>query len=356
MRKIFVFVVVLSIMGLTFSAVGAQGDNPVVVDGLEGPRQLFVDADGSLYIAESGSGGMIEVQGVFGPASGGGTATVTRVEAAGTRSTFLYGLQSRYEAGELLGATALTRHEGVFWLLMGQSALNAPFTYAAVALDPETLRVTQFIDIYGAEASQNPDGAIVDSNPVDIAVINDMLYIVDAGCNCVWRRSLEPNASFTALEVAHVWDNNPVPTAIAADGSGGYFVSFLTGFPFAEGSAMIEHYDANGALLATFTGLTTVVDVLSVDGTLYATEFARFGETGWMPETGRVVAVTPDGIATVAEGLTFPYGLAVDAGGRLLVSVNASYTPEGTGQVIALEIGAGGFEVAEPAATPEVGG
>lgn len=336
-RKITLAVVLLCALVLPLSLLNAQSSFPVVADQLNAPRQLFVTEAGSLFVAEAGAGGPYQIESNFGPALGGGSAAVTLVSPEGVQTNLLYGLHSRNAGGEFLGASALMEHDGVLWLALGQGDLRAPFSQAVVALDPETFRVQQFIDVYGAEAAQNPDAEIVDSNVVDLAVIGDSLYIVDAGCNCVWTRSLEPSTDFAALDVAQVWqEGNPVPTSITPDDEGGYYIGFLTGFPFPENGSRIEHYNAAGELVETFEGLTAVVDVLYADGTLYATEFGRFGEQGWTPGTGRVVTVSAAGVTPVAEGLNFPYGLAM-VGDALLVAINASYSQPGTGAVIVIQ-------------------
>ncbi|MBK8021497.1 MAG: hypothetical protein IPK19_08710 [Chloroflexi bacterium] len=78
-RKLLILMLVLGIM--TGAAVAQDED--VVATGLNNPRNVFLAADGTLYIAEAGAGGDSEVQGPFGPAAGGLTGQVSAVTADG---------------------------------------------------------------------------------------------------------------------------------------------------------------------------------------------------------------------------------------------------------------------------------
>jgi hypothetical protein len=134
-------------------------------------------------------------------------------------------------------------------------------------------------------------------------------------------------------------DDNPVPTSLDFGPDGDLYVGFLSGFPFAAEGSRIERWSPNGELVETYEGLTLVTDVLVDDeGVIYAVEHAAgFGDRGFIPDSGRVVIVTPgSGITPVLEGLRTPYGLAQGPAGRLVVSV-ATADASGTGMVIAVE-------------------
>jgi hypothetical protein len=311
------------------SAVSAQD---VIVEGLNDPRHMAVGPNGELYIAESGTGGDIAVEGVFGPAVAGDTAQITLIAPDGTRSVPVFGLPSRDEGGQIAGASGLLVADGLLWVALSQGTLLTPLSYGVVALDIDNrYRVRHFIDVYAAEAELNPDGGEIDSNPVDLAWdgTNRVLYIADAGCNCVWSWTEDGGLGlFTSWSV----DQNPVPTSVALAPESLY-VGFLTGFPFPTGGATVEQYSLDGTLTQTYEGFTAVVDLLFANDTLYAVEMAQFGDRGWTPDTGRVVDVLSG--EAYAEGLNLPYGLVMTENG-LLVTVNSAYLGAGAGSIVSL--------------------
>ena len=74
--------------------------------------------------------------------------------------------------------------------------------------------------------------------------------------------------------------------------------------------------------------------MLSADSTLYAVQLADgFGDKGFNADTGSVVKMTDSGSETVAEKLSFPYGIAESKDGQLFVSTNALGTVD-SGSVI----------------------
>ena len=83
----------------------------VWVTGLNGPRGLKFGPNGSLYVAEAGTGGTISTAGrcgqvipPVGPYKGGNTARISRIDSAGQRTTLASGLPSSVDAfGDLPG-------------------------------------------------------------------------------------------------------------------------------------------------------------------------------------------------------------------------------------------------------------
>jgi hypothetical protein len=355
MKRLLVFLMALAVVTVP---VAAQ-DNAAAGD-LNNPRQLFYDADGTLYIAEAGTGGDQMATGVFGNEQAyGATGRITVVSPEGEQSVLIDGLGSALSQPPYAayGPHAVYVDDTTIWVAMGEGPEAGTYDEtlifnALVGFDKETLEVVQNIDVKAqADTVNSPEDVPNNSNPVDLAVGADgTVYIANAGCNCI--------QSWTAdggLEVAATWateEDNPVPTSVAVDANGDLYVGFLTGFPWPAEGARIEKW-SGGELVETYNGLTTVTDVLvTADGTIYAVEHGvGQGADGAYGE-GRVVTVSADGVTPVMDGLMMPYGLAIDGEGNLVVSVNSAGEP-GSGQVIPVVMGATGEDMAEPEATEE---
>lgn len=317
LRKFAFFIAVMMVFVLPVTAQDGAG-------GLLNPRHITFGPDGSLYITQAGSGGDIEAQGPFGPAFAGASSGVSVIRPDGTQEWLLHSQSSLdWGFGDVLGVHAVYPAENSLWVLFGQGDRRNPFNYALVELDTENNRVLQFVDLYTFEATNNPDGEIIDSNPIDFAVAADgTIYIADAGANSVLKWTQDGG-----LELFQTWaENNPVPTSVEVDDEGSVYVSFLSSFPYGEGWSSVEKYSAAGELVETMGGLTAVVDLELHDGTLYAVELGRFGDEGWTPDSGRIVTVSADGVTPFAENLNLPFGMAFNSEGQMYVTLNSTYT------------------------------
>lgn len=319
----------------------------VVAEGLDNPRGINFDENGVLFVAEAGTGGDIDIAGPFGPAKLGFTAQIS-VVVDGEVTTLIDYLPSLNSGGapdappEIVGAMDVLPTADHVWVVMGHEMSGVAQAGTIVAFDRISLRPEMLFDPFGYEHEYDPDGTgELLSNSVSVAVAPDGMsaLIVDASGNTLYRASFDG-----ALDVVKSWENNPVPTAIdfSPDGSQ-YAISFLSGFPFATGATRIEVYDsATDELVTTYDGLTNLTDVMiDDDGTILAISYSEFnGETfSWIPNSGSMVAITPDGVLPVLTGLNFPYSIAKNpVNGSYNISINAVSNP-GEGSVIAFTAG-----------------
>jgi outer membrane protein assembly factor BamB len=343
MRKALLALLV-TLIGLLLSATAFAQDDPVA-SGLNNPRHLFIGSDGTLYIAEAGSGGDMAAQGPFGDVTAGLTAQLTAVSPDGEQSVAVPELVSMNAGfGQIEGLMSSYVTDSSIWLVLGMGTqeplVEGANVEAVVELDRETLDVLQVIDLRAAEVEGNPDEQEeIVANPADIAVSEDgTLYIPDASANALYSWTADGGLSLFASWVPEAGESQSVPDSVAIGADGTIYVGFLSGFPFAPGTARIEAYSADGELVETYEGLTLVTDVLvGTDGTLYAVELASgFGDTGYIADSGRVISVSADGVEVVAEGLNYPYGLAQDADGNLYVTINSAFVEPDSGAVIML--------------------
>ncbi len=338
MRKVFGLVVLLSLL-VVGSSVVAQEDN-VIVDGLENPRAIFFDDAGTLYIVDAGNGGTEEAPGDFGPVAYGYSSGVWTLEQGAEEPTGLItGLMSMGYFQSVVGAADVAVTEDTIWVLlaMGVNDDGQSHRSGIVAYDRETLEETAFVDLGAFEAENNPDSDEVVSNPNDMAVAPDgTVYIADSSGN-----SLLSWTEADGVQLVKAWEDLPVPTAVDVADDGSVYVSFLSAFPFDEGTARVEKW-VDGELAETYEGLTAVTDVfVAADGTVYAVQMSSgVGDIGWVPNSGKVVAIGADGTLTdIATDLNFPYDIAQDANGVLYITLNAAYSEAGTGQVVLLASG-----------------
>ncbi|KAB2866014.1 MAG: ScyD/ScyE family protein [Anaerolineae bacterium] len=325
----------------------AQDGPQSLVSGLNSPRALYVADDGTVYVVEAGMGGTTPT-GMTGPsgleALSGATGRVSTLAEDGTLTPVLSDLPSVDLGGsETAGPTAVAVTESSLWVMFNGGPMSHPLYFSLVELDAATHRIKTSIDLFSYEATENPDGKEVDCNPIDFAIAEDgTIYIVDAGGNDILTWTAEDG-----LQTLMVWENNDVPTSIDLGPDGNLYISFLTPFPFPEGGARIDVISPDGDLVKQYTGLTLAVNVaVTDDGAIYAVEFGRFDlsiadadTSPWVPNSGRVVMVSDDGVTPVAEGLNFPYALAQDADGNWLVTNSSAYSEPGSGEVLLIEAG-----------------
>jgi sugar lactone lactonase YvrE len=337
----------------------------LVVQGLNGPQGLHVDADGTLWVIDSGTGGDedVEYYNVHvlepAPATLGTTARILRLAPGGEPEVVatLPSLAVVHDQGQdfIGGGRVVTLDDAVYatvgaWHISLGESVTLPLQAQVVRIEadgPETVA-----DLWAHELAHNPDGTDNrESHPYGIAAGPDgMLYVADAAANALIR--VDPASGETATVAGFEglpgvfpspWRGgeaitDPVPTAVVFDASGAAYVSFLSGAPFFPGSAKIVRVTADGHVSDFATGLTMLTDLaLGPDGNFYALQFAVFTEQGPAPNSGAIYRVSPDGMAALlVEGLPFATAIALDGQGTGYVAINGIAIPD-AGAVLAFE-------------------
>ena len=200
----------------------------------------------------------------------------------------------------------------------GQSLQAPPHPPASVFLITRSGKgVRQIADLAAAEAAQNPDGAQIESNPMDLAKLGRYLIVADAAANTIWRVDIksgdvEPVAVLPSRTAQTQWlkdavgcsdpgsvdpefadtcglppemQSEAVPTTVAIGRNGYIYVGELSGFPAGPGMSRIWkiHPKAKNVDCATsdmckvvVDGLTSVIDInFAKGGRLIVVELDR---------------------------------------------------------------------------------
>jgi glyoxylase-like metal-dependent hydrolase (beta-lactamase superfamily II)/sugar lactone lactonase YvrE len=280
----------------------------------------------------------------------GSTARIVMVSPDGTQ-TDVATLPSILQGGEASGGSRLAMLDGVLYATSGAWLETAPGDrlplMAAVVAVGEDGSMEEVANTWDIEASENPDGFVLESHPYGLAASEDgLLWVADAGANTVL--TVDPESGEVSLVATldgvpsplpnaargDAMEMDPVPTGIVPDGEGGAYVSLLPGFPFLPGSAKVVHVSAEGEVSDYATGLTMITDLrMGPDGELYAVQLGEFTEQGPLPNSGAIWHIHEgEGSEVVFSGLSFPTSIDFDQEGAAYVTINGVGAP-GSGEV-----------------------
>ncbi len=170
------------------------------------------------------------------------------------------------------------------------------------------------------------------SNPFDLAVVADQMFVTDGGRNLVWKvdaptSSYAPLASFPNIPNPIFPVGPPsseaVPTGITYQ-DGALMVTLLRGAPFANGTSTVMAVDpSSGAQSAYIGGLKTAIDTQQLRRGDASTQLVLQHSYGPAPFFGGLGAVLrfdePSGPAQVIDNcLSLPTAMAWDAKTGLL--------------------------------------
>jgi sugar lactone lactonase YvrE len=353
-RRAAVAAVVAAVTALTALAGTAGASGGVAVEGLFNPRGIAATSWGGLVIAEQGAGAVtlalpsLGVQRTLATLPGGEETGPVDVAVAGLGLGFLgdtYVLMSGAEPGS--GDEPAPPFASLLRLkpFGGYTVVADIAAYQRTDPDPH--------DTEGNPTESNPNGlAILGGGGflVADAANNDLLLVrrdgsIDTVARFPTRIVPMPPGFPGPPEFPPAGTPIPseaVPTAVAVGPDGAWYVSQLTGFPFAPGSASIWRIEPgtsgaecpSAACTVFAAGFTNAIDLaFGRDGTLYVLEIATNGLLSEDP-TGALWAVRGSSRTELAPGqLLFPGGVAIGRDGALFVTTGAVFGP-GAGAVV----------------------
>jgi sugar lactone lactonase YvrE len=332
-------------------------DGEIVMGGLNGPQGLYIDAEGNLWVIDSGVGGdeTVEFYNVHilepAPATFGNTSRIIRMSPDGEQDVvaLLPSIAVAHPEGlDFIGGARLVELDGVIYATVGSWHFSIG-DEVTLPLQAQVVRIEDgagvtVADLWVHESEHNPDGDDNrESHPFGITAGPDgLLYVADAAANALI--SVDPASGETATVAGFdglpgVFPNrwrggelitDAVPTAVVFDDDGRIYASFLSCAPFIPGSAKVVQVSEDGVVSDFATGLTMLVDLtLGPDGNFYALQFGIFTEEGPVFNSGAIVRIYPDGSSElVVEGLPFATAIALDADGNGYVAINGVAIPD----------------------------
>jgi hypothetical protein len=349
-RRLLALATALSAAALT-AASATAATVTTVMSGLDSPRGLAFGPEGALYVAEAGRGGPAPCAPVArGFNCYGATGAVSRLWR-GEQSRVAQGLPSVQNpvTHESTGPHDISfqGRGGAFVTIGwgGDPAARAALGPAGAAFG-NVLKLEpsggwrSVADLSAVEASRNPAGGPVDSNPYGILAEAGDRYVTDAGGNDLLRLSADGSlsvvATFSSVAAPPPFlTAEPVPTAVERGPDGALYVSELTGVPFTDGAAGIYRIGADGTPSLVAAGLKTVTDfTFGSDGSMYVVEYAS--SPVFFGGPGLLVRIAPNGTrSVVTSALNHPTSVAYGPDGALYVSNNGDGV--GTGEVLRVQ-------------------
>jgi FtsP/CotA-like multicopper oxidase with cupredoxin domain len=310
----------------------------VAASGLASPRDMAWDADGTMYVVQSGTG-------VTDTSVGTAAAFVKIVD--GCPVEVASGLPSSTDPfRDVLGPSGLAFLDDTLYVLQTATGLYAEMDpdrpNGIYAVEPETRSLRLVADlttwIRDNPVKFTPGDANELGEPFRILAADGGFWVLEANRGEVLRVTVDGEVT----RVADLSEGHPVLTGFALAPEGGVYVGDLTPAPHEDGSAKIIHVAEDGSVSDVWTNLTTVVGILvDGDGTLYALEMATDNENGMRAGTGKLVRQTGvDQSEDVITGLDYPIGLRFGPDGAIYIAFPAYGENDVSGAVLRYEFGA----------------
>ena len=353
----------------------AQCPPNVLTSGLRTPLGITQSNQNNLIVSETGTSGVLL------------SGRISIVEPDGSRRTLLDGLPSaRNDVGDPSGPAGVFMRGRTLYVAIGigDTALpgqlpnpnpSSPIFSSVLAIHfsasvekntlqgfslpfsaQQTLASGQKVTLSNADGGKLtvelianfPDSTIDptnisgfrNSNPFDLVVVGDQVYVTDGGRNLVWQVDIATGTFSTLATFPQITNPIPgfpafidaVPTGIAYNDSQ-LLVTLFTGVPFPPGQSRVEQVDPlTGSHSAFISGLKTAIDIAPIkEGSethylvlQHASVGPFFGSPGLL-----LHFETPAGPPTVVSNcLTRPTSMVVDE------KTGLTYVTELAGRII----------------------
>jgi sugar lactone lactonase YvrE len=332
---------------------------------------LEFGADGTIYVAEGGTGGTTSTEGQcqqvpppLGPYTGGDTASISTVDASGTVTKLVDGLPSTQTTaetgGDIAGVADVAVIDGQWYYLLGGGGCShghpdTPNGVYKINADGTTALVADLSAFAQANPIAKPNAADFEPDETWYSMVakDGMLYAVGPNQGQVVK--VDPNTGeVTRLVDTSAVYGHSVPTSIAVAPDGDFYVSTLDTFPIQNGDASVYKVTSTGDISTVSDGVTASTGIaVDANGNIYVLETSGPASGGlpFTPGTGRIVMLDSAGlvVTVVASGLTQPTGLTIGPDGNLYVSNFGWASPPGSGQIVKVTIVS---SEATPQATP----
>ncbi|MCC8363814.1 ScyD/ScyE family protein [Lysobacter sp. A6] len=171
-----------------------------------------------------------------------------------------------------------------------------------------------------------------------MVALNGMLYLIEPNHGLFVRVNPLTGAVTQLLDVSGVFGRHVVPTALAYH-KGYFYIANLGTFPIVDGTQRVWRVLTNPLRLQRVaTGTAIVALAFDANDAMYILQLTS-GAPGPTPGMGSIVRIRPGGQPqTIVSGLTFPTGMTIAPGGRVMFVSHMGFGAPGSGEILRVDL------------------